>query len=114
MNEEIAGIAESVRCCMRYVAPTPSQEHLSASSPLGRLSTPRPPSAEGLGGIARLLRLPGGALTESSNDKPHQVDFRHKEAIGKETDFSYAELVEERPEHSVQLKENIVPSRIQE
>lgn len=39
---------------------------------------------------------------------------RIKEAIGKETDFSYAELVEERPEHGVQLKENIAHSRIQE
>lgn len=77
MNEEIAGIAESVRCCMRYIAPIPSQEHLRASSPLGRLSSPGPPSAEGPGGIARLLRLPGGALAEPSNDKPHQVDFRH-------------------------------------
>ena len=32
---------------------------------------------EGPGGVARLLRLPGGALAEPADDEPHRVDLRH-------------------------------------
>ena len=37
----------------------------------GRMLGERP------GGVARLLRLPGGALGASTDDEPHRVDLRH-------------------------------------
>ena len=60
--------AKRSRCCARYggLTPVSVQEGSHASSPPGRRNTPRPPSAwRGTGGVARLLRLPGGALAES-------------------------------------------------
>ena len=39
---------------------------------------------EGPGGAARLLRLPGGALAEPSDDESHRVDLRHHPAANGE------------------------------
>ena len=35
-------------------------------------------------GVVLLLRLPGGALAESSDDEPHRVDLRHHSAANGE------------------------------
>ena len=59
--------------------------YLGGEVPLGRRL-----SGEGPRGVARLLRLLGGARVEPSDDKTHRVDFRHN----KLADSKGAELPE--------------------
>ena len=65
------------RACEERVRTLP--RHLGGEIPQSR----RLPGG-GSGGVARLIRFPGGALAESADDEPHRVDLRHHPAANGE------------------------------